>query len=233
MALTIKDGTSTTIPVHQITLEEFKIKDLTLSPLNPTQRTTQGKLRGLTKNLQSIGHIQPITVIRDGQNLMVVDGHRRLSALKSLGNKTIQGCLVDSEINYDKIFTALHEDTLKISAVQECERWLKGAKNISERVMRSIQQLGNKLGKRKAKVTIARCVDQNISIISLCDGMSVYLNYVEDTSQKNANKVAYYILNVDSVYHIKHAINQFIPIETIVECINGRKSIPTMSWEEA
>jgi len=231
MALTIKDGTSTTMPVHQMTLKDFKLKDLTLSPLNPKQRTTEGSLKTLKKNLHAIGHIEPITVIKNGNNLMVVNGHRRYNALKALGRKTVKGCLIDSTLDYDKIFTALHEDTMKITAVQECERWLKGAKNISERVMRSIRQLENKLGIRRTKLTIARCVAQNVSAITMCDGMSAYLNYVEDTSAKGAIKAAYFILNVDTANHVKQAINQFIPIETLVECINERKPIPTMNWE--
>jgi len=231
MALTIQDGTNAKIPRHKITLKAFKMKDLTLSPLNPRQRTTQANLRSLKKNIQLMGQVQPITVIKDGKRLMVVDGHRRFNALKSLGHKDIIGCLIETTLNYDKIFTALHEDTMKISAVQECERWLKGAKNISKRVLRSIRQLESKLGLRRAKLTIARCVEQGVSAITICDGMNAYLNYVEDTSPNGAIKAAYFVLNVDTAHHVTQAINQFIPIETIVECINDRKPIPTMNWE--
>ena len=215
------------IPTTKFQYNVFKIADLSFSPLNPSIRTELKRVKSLASNLAKNGQNEPITImemVSNGDRLLrVVNGHRRCVALIELGYKEVHGILLKNKaINYDKAFTALHEDTMKISAVQECERWLKGAKNISTRVTRRIHELESLLGnKTKAKNTIKRCVYQNMSPFTILQGIRRFNSYTNESSKKMNNSVAYYLLNVCTEWRMRMAIESFIPIDELIEYINN------------
>ena len=128
------------------------------------------------------------------------------------------------------MFTALHVDTEKITAVQECERWLKGATNISNRVLRSIEALERYVGKTKAKYTIQACVTQNVSPTTLSCAISQYAEYANNKTVGQLRKVAYYLLNISTPWKVRVAIDSFMPIETLNECIAQRTPLPEVTW---
>ena len=223
------------IPITKFQYHIFKIADLSFSPLNPSVRTELRRVKSLAANIAKNGQNEPITIMKMKSNgtdvLRVVNGHRRCVALKELGHKEVHGLLLkNKKINYDKAFTSLHEDTMKISAVQECERWLKGAKNISTRVTRRIHELENLLGnKTKTKNTIKRCVYQNMSPFTILQGIRRFNTYTNESSKKMNNSVTYYLLNICTEWRMRMAIESFIPIDELIGYINNREPI-AQSW---
>jgi|2_EtaG_2_1085320.scaffolds.fasta_scaffold02913_4 hypothetical protein len=223
-----------TIPTTKFQYNIFKIADLSFSPLNPSVRTELRRVKSLATNIAKNGQNEPITImemVSNGNRLLrVVNGHRRCVALKELGHEDVHGILLtNKKINHDKAFTSLHEDTMKINAVQECERWLKGAKNISTRVTRRIYELENLLGKAIAKNTIKRCVSQDMSPFTILQGIKRFNTYTGNQARQRNSAVAYYLLNVCTEWRMRMAIESFIPVDVLIEHILTREPI-AQSW---
>tara|TARA_Y100001973_G_C5146628_1_gene305748 strand:+ start:431 stop:1174 length:744 start_codon:yes stop_codon:yes gene_type:complete len=228
-------------PDNEIKMVTLRLEELNLSPLNPETRTKPKKLRRLKANLEKHGQLTPIIVKRiktttknDSQKgsrkhedvLRVVDGHRRAHCLSELGHKTIKALIIKNEANYDETFTALHADTMKISTVQECERWLKGAKSISNRVTTLIGEMQRALGRNTTRQVISRCVESETSPGTLWAGMKKYRAYTGRKSRAQNKEIAYWLLNISTVWMMIRAIDSFIPIELLTESIDNKVPIP-------
>ena len=233
--LVSNDNVTETTPQNRMLMQDLEIKNLSFSPLNPTVRTKNSQLRKLKNNLAENGQLTPVIVkkIKSSQTtgsghtvLRLVDGHRRATCLRELGFKTIKAIVIDNQANYDETFTALHADTMKISSVQECERWLKGAKSISTQVLNVINKVESKLGKRSARQVITRCVQMNMSPTTLIKCMEKYSTYTKRTSRAENKKVTYWLLNIAKPWKLYSAIDAFIPLALLLDCVDNKKTIP-------
>ena len=123
----------------------------------------------------------------------------------------------------------MHEDTLKINAVMECERWLKGATNISASTQGRIVSLQSRLGKGNARSVIKRCVEINRSPGTIASALRNYEKYVGDVmihDQKSNMNFAYWLLNTGSSWQFSNAIAALIPVELLVKYVNNKEPIP-------
>ena len=235
------NNVTTTAPENGMEIVTLQIEDLNLSPLNPSSRTKPKKLQKLKNNLAKYGQLTPIIVkkmqtttpdtsmkhnIKSHMVLRVVDGHRRTHCLSELGHDTIKALIVKNEANFDETFTALHADTMKISSVQECERWLKGAKFISNAVVTIIKELQEKLGKATARQVIIRCVVAEMSPGSLNKCLTKFRVYTGKSSRISNKAVAYWVLNISKPWRMVRAIDSFIPVGLLLECIDNKVPIP-------
>lgn len=67
-------------------------------------RDTLGDVKGLAKNIEIIGLLNPITVRQNDQNFFLLAGWRRLEACKILKHKTIQAKIINEDpIFYDSL----------------------------------------------------------------------------------------------------------------------------------
>jgi len=228
------------IPETKFKYKVLKLSEVNFSPLNPTIRTRKDKLRGLISNIAINGQNNPITVMRvktavgDKSGVIVnrvVDGHRRCAALHHLGHTEVHAIILDnSKVNYDKAFTSLHADTVRINTVQECERWLKGAKSISQQTRGRITSLQRRLGKARARMIIKRCVSLDKSPGTIAMAMRNYEQYIgKKLSRKENFNAAYWLVNIGSAWIISTAISALIPINFLEDCINNKKEIP-VDW---
>ena len=138
----------TDIIVNNIEYDVLEISSIKHNMKNPSIRTDRNNnsFKSLKNNIKTNGLISPIVVDR---NYNLIDGHRRLNALKDLGHKLIPSNInrtVDPK-NYGKIFKAANHDTMKVTATQETEMYLNGATNISSKVLSCINAL-EKIGGR-------------------------------------------------------------------------------------
>ena len=117
MALTITSGVvqeTSGIPRNFPELVRVKISELSLSKLNPTVRSLPAKLKGLTRDLTKEGQLNPITIKKTSVNVYrVVNGHRRIACLKTLGETWVDAIVLNNKSDYDKTFTAMHSNTMK------------------------------------------------------------------------------------------------------------------------
>ena len=88
--------------VKKYQLKNFNISELQPLPNNPNQLTIKQKL-ALQKIIKKYGFLKPIVV--DSKTNKIIDGEHRVKILKELGEKQIQGYLIDTaKKDYEKKF---------------------------------------------------------------------------------------------------------------------------------
>ena len=201
---------------------QIPLAQINESKYNPDVRTdrTKDTYTQLRSSIQKHGLIVPIVL---NKHLKVVDGHRRLNCFKDLGLGVIPA-MVNRSINkhnYDKIFMVANENSMKITAAQETERYLAGAPEISPSVLKTIKTL-EEIGGRNC---IKRIVAGGKSPTTYLIGITMYASYTKETTRKAKRQCLYWMFNVGSAYTLKTAINFFIPADILADCIENRKKI--------
>lgn len=69
------------------------LDDLTSSPINPPRRTSETALRDLITNIKRYSLQTPILITKDH---VIIDGHRRVAALRALGQTTVPAIITDA-----------------------------------------------------------------------------------------------------------------------------------------
>ena len=211
-------------------LVKLFVGELSHSKLNPSVRTRKSSLKGLKNSLVKYGQLEPIAVELRGNGVKkIVNGHRRCECFKALGWEEIDAIVLGAnQADYDATFTAMHADTLKITTVQECERWLKGATNISTSTKSRISALQDRLGIQRGRMVIKRCVTTNKSPGTIASALVNYEKYIAEKALNDDEnmKVAYWMLNIGSSWKLSAAIAAFIPKELLVHCVDNQLPIP-------
>jgi sulfiredoxin len=65
-------------------------------PVKRTRTLDAGRVRQIAESILEEGQTTPILVRADGDRFVLVEGFHRLEALKALGEKTIEGYLVQA-----------------------------------------------------------------------------------------------------------------------------------------
>lgn len=129
-------------------IELTKIKD---NPFQTRILIEKEPLRALTQSIMQRGLINPISVLKDKENYIVISGHRRLKAFKSLRRKKIS-CIVkprqkDNELMIDLIHENLvREDLTPIEkglSIKLLFSQIKGTKNDVDKMCYIISCLKN------------------------------------------------------------------------------------------
>ena len=212
----------TDIIVNNIEYDVLEISTIKQSMVNPSIRTNRdnNSFKKLKHNIKINGLISPVVVDKD-HNL--IDGHRRLNALRDLGHTLIPVNInksVDPK-KYAKTFTASHIDTMKINAAQQTEMYLNGVKDISKSVLNSIKTLEAVGGKH----AIRRIAAEAKSPSTFVSGMSMYCKHIKNSSLKTKRNVLYYMFNVDSAYALKSAIYACTDAKIVKDFVENRKKI--------
>tara|TARA_R100001594_G_scaffold119319_1_gene154726 strand:+ start:2208 stop:2873 length:666 start_codon:yes stop_codon:yes gene_type:complete len=203
---------------------EVKVSDVIESKYNPTIRTDKEniKYKSLKESISRDGLLNPILLARNGKKL--VAGHRRLNVFKDLGIKYIPA-VINSHItdkNYDEMFVADHKDSMPLTSVQECERYLMGAKCISDKTLKAIKRL-ERIG---GKETIKRIVREKRSPNTYLIGIDFYVGYVKKRGSLKAERQAlYWMFNIGRAYQLKTAIKSLADAKIIQDCVENRKPL--------
>ena len=202
---------------------EMLISKIKKSKFNPTIRTDKNcyRYKALRTNIKANGLIVPVVL---SKNLVVIDGHRRLSCLKDLGIRKVNAIVHETVTNrnYDKMFVAANESSMTITPAQEAERYLAGAL-VSKSTANIIAEL-EKIGGRSF---IKRIVADRKSPVTYFIALRQFQNYTKQTKRSILRKVVYWMLNVGSAYKLKLSISEFIPIDMLMEAINTKTPLTT------
>ena len=215
--------------------EVVPIEKLKASKYNPPERVTThipSLVKNIRKNKQitEYGLLAPIVVAQD---YTVIDGHRRLTVMKSLGAEkvpVIRHNSTSSEM-FDNMWVDSNKDTDKISGNQWLWRYMHGA-TVEQKALSRIKCLERWLGLNSATNLFKIILDKGQSANTYQFAMGLYRKYTGHTTMPHMKKVAYYLLYVDSAYRMKASITAFIPVELLVDSVMNRKPIIT-DWQVA
>ena len=211
-----------------MTFKTVLLKTLKHNPLNPVIRTddTNHAFKTLVTNIRKNGLLVPIIVANDH---MVIDGNRRLRALQLLNVKKVPVVMHNStsHLTFDDLFVSCNEDTMRINACQELERYLNGAKVKSSTyyAIKKIEDIGG-------KKTLRQIVNVNKSPITFSIGLGQVRTYTGRTDKTFLRLALKWMLHTGSAYRLKAAINEFIPVPRIISAIENQTPL-VQKWHKS
>ena len=204
------------------------LSSLKFNPLNPTIRTdeTHSTFKALLNNIRKNGLLMPIAI---ANNNMVIEGNRRLKALQILKVKKVPVVVHNStsHLTFDDLFVACNEDTMKMNACQELERYLNGAK-VKTSTYYAIKKVED-IGGRK---TLRQIVNVNKSPITFSIGIGQVRSYTGRTDTAFLRLALKWMLNTGSAYRLKAAINEFVPVPRIISAIENKTPL-VQKWHKS
>tara|TARA_R100000008_G_scaffold18757_1_gene9570 strand:+ start:308 stop:970 length:663 start_codon:yes stop_codon:yes gene_type:complete len=207
--------------------KQVKVSEVIENKHNPSIRTdrTNRSFNALKESIREIGLLNPILIAADEKSL--VAGHRRLNAFKDLGIEYIPAIIHHkvTKTNYDKMFVIDHQDQMPLTAAQETERYLNGAKEISVRTLKAIKSLEAIGGRNAIRHTVAEGKSPTTYLIAIAH----YTGYIKDDTRKAKRECLYWMFNVDTAYKLKTAIHSFVDADIIRDCVVNRKPL-TIGW---
>ena len=204
------------------------INKLKFNPLNPVIRTddTHHGFKALVTNIRKNGLLTPIIVASNGT---VIDGNRRLTALKILGVKKAPVVMHNSTSHkvFDDLFVACNEDTMPINACQELERYLNGAK-VKSSTYTAIKRV-EEIGGRK---TLRQIVNLNKSPVTFSIGIGQVRTYTGREDTVFLRQALKWMLHTGSAYRLKAAINELTPVPRIISAIENKTPL-VQKWHKS
>tara|TARA_R100000808_G_C2152311_1_gene161658 strand:- start:1475 stop:2170 length:696 start_codon:yes stop_codon:yes gene_type:complete len=206
---------------HRV-MEASKIKKLPTQP--PMRCEDNTKLRSLTENIAKNGLLNPLLIASDN---VLIDGHRRLAALTSLGVKkvdVIQHNSNSAELK-DAYFVAAAKDTMQINSNQYLWRYMNNA-SIPNYVLGRIKLLEEWMGKKYCKdVAFPLILARKHSPSTYQFIMGMYRAVTELSGVLKMRKFFQYCFNVETPFNIKAAIAKDISPEYLIRCVTTMRPI--------
>ncbi|HMS32831.1 MAG TPA: ParB/RepB/Spo0J family partition protein [Ignavibacteria bacterium] len=105
------------VPVVSKT-DEIPVEKIKVNPLQPREDFDEEKLKELADSVKQKGLIQPITVLKKGDDFILISGERRLRAVKMIGLEKVQAYIYDSPLNKE----LTNEDLLELALIENLQR---------------------------------------------------------------------------------------------------------------
>ncbi len=131
-------------------ISEIDIKNINLNPFQPRKEFDESSIDELAKSIEIYGLLQPIVVVKNENNYILVSGERRLRAFKKLGKNKIKAIVADLDLEelreYALIENIQRENLTPVEIALSLYELIKTHKYTH-------QELAKKLGKSRTYVT--------------------------------------------------------------------------------
>ncbi len=101
-------------------VKKVSIAKIKPSSHNPKIRVTEKSIAGLAKSIEAIGLIYPLAV---SKTMQLIDGHRRLAAVKTLGWDQVPILIVETDDN-DLVYAEINATGRRLSGAENLQVWL-------------------------------------------------------------------------------------------------------------
>jgi len=199
---------------------EVSLETIKPSEYNPPIRTIKG-INSLKNNIAANGLLQPLLVDKE---LTIIDGHRRRECLMQLGITEVAIIQIKDDINHDDLFLATCADTMSLNGNQHLWRYMEGMK-VPDTHYKKIKDIEKWIGVTRAHGMFNRIIEDGKSHSTYHYVMNLYRDYTGRTSKKEMTKLVYYMLNIEAPTRVKVAMLNFIPAQTLKDCIDGKQLI--------
>lgn len=105
------------VPVSRNT-DEIPVDKIKVNPLQPREDFDEEKLKELADSVKQKGLIQPVTVLKKGEEYILISGERRLRAVKMIGLEKVKAYIYDSPLNKE----LTNEDLLELALIENLQR---------------------------------------------------------------------------------------------------------------
>lgn len=151
----------------QIQSEEEQVTDIAIqklkeNPFQPRIDMRYEKLEELANSIKENGLLQPITIVKKGDNYVIIYGHRRVQACLLLGKKTIKA-IVLQKVEHAQLAILPLVENIQRENMNPVETAISMKRIIDEKVVNSQNELADHLGLTKSWVS------KILSVIKLPD----------------------------------------------------------------
>jgi len=188
---------------------ELAVDDILNNPMQPRMQIDKEELKELARSIKLHGLIQPIAVIKAGDEYILKAGQRRWLAHKELGLKTIKAIVQEETIlpkkESDKALfeIAVMENTQRDN-LNPLELALSLRQAMDKKLYKNMEELGMSLGKSKSYIS------KVLKVLSLEDEI------IKDLSKNKSTN------DIESLYEIQKIENKKEQIQTYYDFIEKR-----------
>ena len=143
----IKEAAS--VDINRIGVIEIEIEKIRANPDNPRKKFDKTSIEELAATIKEFGLLQPILVMPDGDNFVVISGERRLRACRSLKLKSVP-CLVKELDQKENLEVSLIENIQReqLDPIEEANVY----KNLMEQHGMTQEALSGRVGRNRATI---------------------------------------------------------------------------------
>lgn len=97
----------------QMKIQEVEVKKIQDNPYQMRESIDKDSLKDLISSILQRGLLSPIQLLKDGENYIIICGHRRVEAFRSLKKKTIPAIVKERQQNNELIVDLVHENLIR------------------------------------------------------------------------------------------------------------------------
>lgn len=97
----------------QMKIQEVEVKKIKDNPYQMRESIDKEPLKILINSIRDRGLFNPITVLKQGEEFIIVNGHRRFEAFKKMRRKTIPAIVKDRNLNNELMIDLVHENLVR------------------------------------------------------------------------------------------------------------------------
>lgn len=153
-------------------VKRVKLDSIKGAKHNPKGRIDAEKLKGLIRSIEEIGLVYPISISKDN---VIIDGHRRHAACKSLGWEEIP--VLVTEGNTDKIYAEVNSNAKIFDGCQTLEVWLKRPSAVVATSAKLFARMEETYGRELLEMLVKK--GSSVRVIQRAENVG---RYVDDTS---------------------------------------------------
>jgi ParB family chromosome partitioning protein len=194
--------------VKKNTVLEIEVHAIKPNPKQPRIFFDEDKITELAQSIKENGLIQPVIVVKKGDDYFLIAGERRLRAAKSLGHNKIRAIVATTDeagiIKHAIIENIQRED---LNTIEEA----MGYEMMSRELNLTHQEIASQVGKSRSHVS------NMIRVLSLPEEIITLLN-----KSKISFGHAKVLLSVDNPLDFLHLFEEEISVRKLEDAIRGK-----------
>jgi hypothetical protein len=196
----------------------LNVKNIKPQKYNPKKRGQDSRFKQLERSIGKLGLQYPLLVNKNDE---LIDGHRRLQAMKNLGIDEIP-CIISANTDpVEEIYADINHTACQLSGNQNLSVWLKQPLAVTPRQRTIFENAQIKFGR-----TILKKIENQGASVNLLRACQEIANYV-DKPDDNAflRQIADWLLRYKNTRMIRSYCQMQLPANVLIRQIKANKPI--------
>ncbi len=194
------------------------IKDIKPRKYNPVKRGQDSRFKQLERSIGKNGLQYPLLVTKSND---LIDGHRRLQALRNLGIDKIEVMISPSTASVEETYADVNHTACQLSGNQNLHVWLKEPKAVTQRQRTIFSNAQTKFG----RTILKKLANQgaSVNLLRACQEIANYCDKPEDN--EFVRKVAEWLMRYKNTRFIRSYCQMQQPANVLIRQIKANKPI--------
>lgn len=199
-------------------VKRFGVSELKGANYNPKSRSSKGAthMKRLQKSIEEIGLIYPIAITADNR---VIDGHRRLQAVKNLGWEQVE-CIIVNTDNPEHVFAEVNATGQRLNGNHTLRVFLKQPAAVTERVRNQMERMKGLVGGE----ILRKIANENLSVRVISQAQRI-LKYTDTDSVPLLRKTVGWLINHRNSKIVESYMIMQQPPKALYDAIKGNRNL--------